>query len=347
MSLTALSWEGDRLRLLDQTRLPGEIVHLDCRDYLTVAEAITKLRVRGAPAIGVAAAFGLVLAAREAAARHQPAADYVREAAKVLHATRPTAVNLDWALRRTLSRLRDGQDAEGIAATLAAEANAIMAEDLRANRAIGEAGQVLLSDGDTVITHCNAGTLATTGYGTALSVIRSAVAAGKRISVFADETRPLLQGARLTAFELMADHIPVTLICDNMSASLMRGRKIAAAIVGADRIAANGDAANKIGTYGLAVIAQAHGVPFYVAAPMSTFDPEIADGSLIPIEERGPDEVRRFSGALIAPEGVPVWNPAFDVTPVHLISAIITEHGVARGGIAAQLAAWHETHPRD
>ena len=216
-----------------------------------------------------------------------------------------------------------------------------MEEDARTNFAIGRAGQVLLADDDAVLTHCNAGALATTGFGTALGIIRAAVEAGKRIRVFADETRPLLQGARLTALELSAEGIPVTLICDNMAAALMRRQRIAAVIVGADRIARNGDVANKIGTYGLAVLAAAHEVPFYVAAPMSTYDPNVSAGAEIPIEERDPEEVRRIGGILVAPPEVPVWNPAFDVTPVGLITGIVTEHGVARGDLAAILIDWY------
>ncbi|MGE5529948.1 MAG: S-methyl-5-thioribose-1-phosphate isomerase [Patescibacteria group bacterium] len=345
MSLESIIWRGDRLSLLDQTRLPGEAVYLDCRDFRQVASAIRSLSVRGAPAIGVAGAFGLALAAGEAEAKGLPVEAYVREAAAVLRATRPTAVNLAWALDRALKKLGESPDSSAAAGILAREARAIMDEDRRANQAIGRHGQELLQDGDAVLTHCNAGALATTGHGTALGVIRAAVAAGKRVSVYADETRPLLQGARLTALELMAEGIPVTLICDNMAAALMARGKVSAVLVGADRIAKNGDAANKIGTYGAAVLASAHGIPFYVAAPMSTYDPHTASGAGIPIEERDPDEVRRVGGTLVAPPDVPVWNPAFDVTPVRLIDAVITEYGVARGDIPARLREWHGSRP--
>jgi len=339
MALTSLSWRDDRLILLDQTKLPGEAVYLECRDFRAVAEAIKSMRVRGAPAIGVAGAFGLALAAQEAVTYGLPMEAFVREAAEALRATRPTAVNLHWALERVLARFARDRSA----GALTAEAEAILAEDLRTNLAIGRAGQVLLSDGDAILTHCNAGALATTGYGTALGVIRAAVEAGKKIEVFADETRPFLQGARLTAVELLADGIPATLICDNMAAALMRTRRIAAVLVGADRIARNGDVANKIGTYSLAVVAKAHGVPFYVAAPMSTYDPQVATGAEIPIEERDPDEVRRIGGVLVAPAEVPVWNPAFDVTPVGLVTGIVTEYGVATEDIPGALAGWCST----
>ena len=341
MTPASLIWERDHLLLLDQTKLPGEISYLDCRDYRAVAEAIKTMRVRGAPAIGVAAGFGLALAAQEAVAGNLRVEPFVREAAETLRLTRPTAVNLRWALERVLSRVVDNRPPKEIAEVLAAEAETILMEDRQTNLAIGQAGQTLLRDGATILTHCNTGALATCGYGTALGVIRAAVAAGKRIYVYADETRPLLQGARLTTLELLTEGIPVTLICDNMAAALMRQRRIDAVIVGADRIAKNGDAANKIGTYGLAVLAKAHAVPFYVAVPMSTYDPSINAGDEILIEERDPDEVRCIGGVALAPPEVQVWNPAFDVTPAELVTAIITEHGVAKGEVAGQLAEWH------
>ncbi|MGE5597982.1 MAG: S-methyl-5-thioribose-1-phosphate isomerase, partial [Bacteroidota bacterium] len=333
-------WEGDRLLVLDQTRLPSDVVYVECRGHRAVAEAIRTMRVRGAPAIGVAAGFGLALAAREALRAGRPIADCLREAAECLRATRPTAVNLFWALERVLGKAEEAASSPDPAAVLAGEALAMMRQDRETNLAIGRHGQALLPDGTAVLTHCNAGALATTGYGTALGVIRAAIAAGKRISVYADETRPYLQGARLTALELMADGIPVTLLCDNMAGALMARGGIGAVIVGADRIARNGDVANKIGTYSLAVLARHHGVPFYVAAPMSTYDPATPDGASIPIEERDPDEVRKAGGVLVAPPGVPVWNPAFDVTPVGLIAGIITEHGVAVDRIADRLIEW-------
>lgn len=341
MAFAALIWKGDRLLLLDQTKLPLETIYEECTSHKQVAAAIRGMKVRGAPAIGVAAAFGLALATLEAE-DGEPAVSRVRRAAEVLRAARPTAVNLAWALDRCLARLPADETREEIFAALAAEAEAVMAEDLAVNRAIGRAGQILLPDGAAVLTHCNAGALATAGYGTALGVIRAAVEAGKDIRVYADETRPFLQGARLTSLELLAERIPTTLICDNMAAALMADRRVDAVLVGADRIARNGDVANKIGTYGLAVLAGFHGIPFYVAAPMSTYDPGTATGEEIPIEERDPDEVRRVAGVPVAPSDVPVWNPAFDVTPVRLITAIITERGVARGDIASTLERWHE-----
>jgi methylthioribose-1-phosphate isomerase len=308
--------------------LPGARFYLECQDYRAVAGAIQEMRVRGAPAIGIAGAFALALAAREARERGEPVLPSLQTAHARLLATRPTAINLRWALDRLLSRATGFDSDEEIARAMLEEASAILREDLSVNMAIGQAGQALLHDGDTVLTHCNAGALATGGYGTALGVIRAAVAAGKRIAVFADETRPLLQGARLTMLELMEENIPATLICDNMAAVLMRQKKINAVITGADRIARNGDVANKIGTYGLAVQAKYHGVPFYVAAPMSTFDPNVGTGAEIPIEERAADEIRQIGGTLIAPAGAPVWNPAFDVTPAELVTAIITERGL-------------------
>ncbi len=307
-------WTGASVRLIDQTRLPGETVFRDCTTVDELCVAIRELAVRGAPAIGVAAAFGMVLAHH----RGEPLID----ARARLAATRPTAVNLFWALER-MSRVADPAD-------LLAEAEAIMAEDLVMGRAMGEAGQALLPDPCAVLTHCNAGGLATAGYGTALGVVYAAHEAGKRVTVFADETRPLLQGARLTAWELQARGIPVTVVPDVAAATLLRRGRIDAVITGADRIAANGDAANKIGTYPLAVLAARHGVPFYVAAPSSTIDPAIADGDAIPIEERDPDEVHRYGDERFTPAGVAACNPAFDVTSADLIAAIVTEDGVHR-----------------
>ncbi|MGQ9780290.1 MAG: S-methyl-5-thioribose-1-phosphate isomerase [Bacillota bacterium] len=339
--LQSIEWRDGILRLLDQTRLPAELVYLDCRTYRDVVTAINRLSVRGAPALGVAGAFALVLAAREAWVTGEDVPDFVQKAAAELRATRPTAVNLGWALDRLLAAVEKARPEE-FEALLLAEAQSILAEEHRADIAIGCHGQALLADGDAVLTHCNTGSLATTGIGTALGVIRAAVEAGKRIHVFVDETRPLLQGARLTMTELLAEGIPATLICDNMAAALMRRRRIAAVLVGADRIAKNGDVANKIGTYGLAVLARYHGIPFYVAAPLSTYDPAIPCGEEIPIEERDPEEVRRIGGVLVAPAAAPVWNPAFDVTPVELITGIITEYGVARGEIGRILAGWYD-----
>lgn len=322
------------LRMIDQTRLPAEFIQIDCRDVETLWEAIRSLRVRGAPAIGIAAAYGLVLGLQGAAHAHEEEFFSRLEAvAGYLASSRPTAVNLFWALdrlRRTASWLRGRQPPKEILAALWAEAQAIHDEDRRMCRAIGQHGAALLSDGQGVLTHCNAGGLATSGYGTALAVIYAAAGSGKRVHVYAGETRPLLQGARLTAWELARRGIRVTLICDSMAAQVMRERRVQAVIVGADRIAANGDTANKIGTYGLAVLADAHGIPFYVAAPSSTFDPDLPTGDHIPIEQRDGREITHGFGRQTAPEGIEVYNPAFDVTPARLIRAIICERGVLR-----------------
>jgi methylthioribose-1-phosphate isomerase len=319
------------LELLDQTRLPLEIKYLKCTDYPDVAGAIKCLAVRGAPAIGAAAAYGLALAAQriKAGAKEEFVAN-VEEVARQLAATRPTAVNLSWALERLLQKLRgvDSGDPGALRAALLEEAHAIYSEDVAGNRKMGEYGQELIPDGARILTHCNAGALATAGYGTALGVIRAAREAGKNVSVFADETRPLLQGARLTAWEMLQEGIPVTLITDNMAGYLMAMKKVDLVIVGADRIAANGDVANKIGTYGVAVLAGEHGIPFYVAAPLSTVDLSLPAGDRIPIEEREHHEVTSFAGQPVAPPGVKVWNPAFDVTPNRLVTAIITDRGV-------------------
>ena len=341
MSIKPILFENDTLKMIDQRLLPAEEVWLDYSDYQGVAEAIRTMVVRGAPAIGVAAAFGAAFGARDIFA---PSFDDFMEdfaaVCAVLAATRPTAVNLFWALDRMKACARAHADLAGadLKLRLLAEAQEIASDDERLNRRMGNYGQVLIPDGARILTHCNAGALATGGYGTALGVIRAAVEAGKEVSVVADETRPWLQGARLTAWELMQDNIPVTLICDNMAGYLMRKGEIDCVIVGADRIAANGDTANKIGTYTVAVLAKEHGIPFYVAAPISTIDPTLADGSLIPIEERGSMEVTHIGGKEIAPIGVPVRNPAFDVTPARYIAAIITERGVAQGNLGDGLA---------
>ncbi len=328
-----IKWENRQLVLLDQTRLPLEVKYLTFSDYRQVALAITEMRVRGAPAIGAAAAFGLVLAALEFMS--EPKGDFaklVRGAAKELAATRPTAVNLFWALNRMLERMQreDGSSVAEQLAALEQEALDILSEDVVQNRRIGCYGSELVPPGANILTHCNAGALATGGYGTALGVIRAAHAAGKNVHVYADETRPLLQGARLTVWELHQEGIPVTLVTDNMAGYLMALGKVDLVLVGADRITANGDVANKIGTYGLAVLAKHHGIPFYVAAPLSTFDFTLPDGSKIPIEERLAEEVTSLSGRPIAPPGARVFNPAFDITPHNLITAIITDRGVIR-----------------
>lgn len=330
--IPTVEWNDGAVRLLDQSRLPEAVEWLDCRDYREVAHAIRELKVRGAPAIGITAAMGFALAAQSLSCADFAALKVaLRDVAEHLAATRPTAVNLFWALSRmtaTLDRLHD-LPVSTIKKRLVEESQAILDEDIAMNRAMGRHGAALLADGQTVLTHCNAGALATGGYGTALGVIRAAWEAGKQIQVLADETRPVLQGARLTAWELMQDNIPVTLITDNMAGSLMRQGLIHACIVGADRIAANGDVANKIGTYSVAVLAKAHDIPMYVAAPSSTIDLATKSGDDIPIEQRHPDEVRTTLGQVrTAPPTVAVLNPAFDVTPANLITAIITEQGV-------------------
>ena len=327
-----VEWKDGTVRLLDQSRLPGVVEFLTCRDYQSVADAIRELKVRGAPAIGVTAALGIALGAQSVDATDYPAfAQAVRIICDRLAATRPTAVNLFWAIermKRTLESQRS-QPVSSIKQALITEAQAILDEDVALCKAMGRQGAELIKDGQTVLTHCNAGALATAGYGTALGVIRAAWEQGKKIRVIADETRPVLQGARLTAWELMQDHIPVTLITDNMAGALMREGKIDLCVVGADRIAANGDVANKIGTYSVAVLAKAHGIPFYVAAPYSTIDLKTKTGAEIPIEQRSPAEVTTIHGSHpVAPKGVAVYNPAFDITPAELISGIITERGV-------------------
>ncbi|MDD2893577.1 MAG: S-methyl-5-thioribose-1-phosphate isomerase [Halothiobacillaceae bacterium] len=318
-SVRALRWTGQALELLDQRRLPHEQVYLACTSAQAVAVAIRDMVVRGAPAIGVAAAYGVVLAAQ-----HMSDAVAVRLEIQKLADSRPTAVNLFWALQR----MGKVMDAGGDAARLEQEALAIEAEDIAANRRMGELGAALIEPGLAVLTHCNTGSLATAGYGTALGVIRSAYAQQRITQVFADETRPWLQGARLTAWELQQDGIPVTLQCEGAAASLLRTGQVGWVIVGADRITANGDTANKIGTYGLAILARHHGVKFMVVAPSTTFDLSLAHGDLIPIETRPMEEVTSLGGRAIAPQGVEAWNPSFDVTPAELIDAIVTERGV-------------------
>ena len=316
------------LKLIDQTKLPGELSYIDCRDVPTVWEAIKMLRVRGAPAIGIAAAYGVVLAANTSLSLENCRSEVVK-AVEHLATSRPTAVNLFWALdRMALVTRSDFRSSKELRAALISEAQQIHAEDREMCHAIGRHGAELIPDNATLITHCNAGGLATAEYGTALSVMFTCQDQGKSLQVYADETRPLWQGARLTAWELQQRGIPVTVICDSMAAHVMKTRKIDAVIVGADRITARGDAANKIGTYGLAVAAQYHGVPFYVAAPSSTFDLKLISGNDIPIEERGIEEVVAPYGQCVAPKGVSVFNPAFDVTPAELITALITERGV-------------------
>jgi methylthioribose-1-phosphate isomerase len=321
-------WREGAVELLDQRLLPATEQVLRLTRAEEVADAIRDMAVRGAPAIGVTAAFGLALGARSLPDGSAAFPEAFDQLCRRFAATRPTAVNLFWAIER-MRRVADSAG-NGRAAALLAEAQAIHDEDVEACRAMGRHGAALVPDGATVLTHCNAGGLATAGYGTALGVIRGAHDAGKSVRVVADETRPFLQGARLTAWELQRVGIPVTVIADGMAASLMRAGEIACVVVGADRIAANGDVANKIGTYGVAVLARAHGIPFYVAAPVSTFDLSLPDGSRIPIEERSAAEMTHFMGVRVVPQGVAVRHPAFDVTPAELIAAIVTERGLLR-----------------
>jgi len=331
MEIRTLEWKKGKLFLLDQTKLPLREIYVSCSSHREVAAAIKTMIVRGAPAIGVAAAFGLVLGAKKTRTKAYPSFRKEIEAiGDLLIATRPTAVNLLWAVERLKEVVRQnrGEKVEKIQELLEQEACGVLEEDVKANRAMGRQGQILIPDGASILTHCNAGALATAGYGTALGVIRAAFEAGKNIRVFVDETRPFLQGARLTAWELMKEKIPCTLITDSMAGSLMARGKIDLAIVGADRIAANGDVANKIGTYSVAVLCAVHRLPFYVAAPLSTIDLKTKTGREIPIEERPSDEVTSAGGRMVAPRGVRVLNPAFDVTPHRYIDAIVTERGI-------------------
>lgn len=331
--MKTMEWQDGCLVLIDQTVLPHELAYVKCSTADQVAEAIKTMKVRGAPAIGASAAYGLALAAVNCPhGGKEEFVQHLRQTAELLASTRPTAVNLFWALQRMMNVI-EGDPEIGVAelkAQILQEAHNILTEDIEMNKKIGAYGNDLIPAGARILTHCNAGALATAGYGTALGVIRAAHEAGKEISVFADETRPLLQGARLTAWELMQDNIPVTLITDNMAGFLMKQGFIDLAVVGADRITANGDVANKIGTYTVAVLCKEHNIPFYVAAPASTVDMSLATGAEITIEERHPDEVTAVFGREVAPRGVRVLNPAFDVTPHHLITAIITDRGVVK-----------------
>jgi len=339
--IKTLEWTEQGVRFIDQTKLPNEEVYLLCKTHQQVADAIRNMVVRGAPAIGVAAAMGIALGARDSKAEDlaefRKDFDHICETQRV---TRPTAVNLFWAIQRmrekfeALAHLPLQQIKDGVVR----EAQAMYLEDIAANQAMGKNGSVLMPASGGVLTHCNAGALATAGYGTALGVIRAAVEAGKKISVFVDETRPFLQGSRLTAWELMHDGIPTTLISDNMAGHMMKLGKIQAVVVGADRIAANGDTANKIGTYTVAILAKEHGIPFYVAAPWSTVDMKTKHGDEIPIEERSSQEVTHIHGKAIAPNGVTVAHPAFDVTPHKYIAAIITDRGVANAPFEKSLS---------
>jgi methylthioribose-1-phosphate isomerase len=331
--IKTLEWTDDGVRFIDQTKLPTEEVYVTCKDYEEVATAIRDMIVRGAPAIGVAAAMGIALGLRDAEGDH--VSELRRNFDQICDSmgeTRPTAVNLFWAIRRMQDRFEQVNElpVAQIKQAMITEAQRMYVEDIAANEAMGQHGAVLLPSSGGVLTHCNAGALATCGYGTALGVIRAAVESGKKIHVYADETRPFLQGSRLTAWELMKDNIPTTVISDNMAGAMMRQGKIGAVIVGADRIAANGDVANKSGTYTVAVLAKEHGIPMYVAAPWSTVDMETPDGSKIPIEQRSSREVTHIAGKQMTPNGVKIENPAFDVTPNQYVTAIITERGLAK-----------------
>jgi methylthioribose-1-phosphate isomerase len=327
-----LEYRDGALHLIDQRRLPGEESYVECRTEAEVADAIRTMVIRGAPAIGIAASYGMAIAAaRSAEMSPSDQAAALDAAAEQLAATRPTAVNLFWVIKRFRAAARESvSTGKPLAEKLLGLAHETHREDIAICRRIGDHGAALLPPGSSILTHCNAGALATAGYGTATGVIRSGFRDGKVSRVFVDETRPFLQGARLTAWELSRDDIPVVLITDNMAAYCMHLGRIGAVVVGADRVAANGDVANKIGTYGVAILAREHKIPFYVAAPLSTIDMDTPNGAGIPIEERSPEEVRRVGGELIAPEEVEVFNPAFDVTPAALVDGLITERGVVR-----------------
>ena len=331
--IPTIEWRGQQVRMIDQRKLPSKIEWYICRGYKDVIKCIEKMVIRGAPAIGVAAAMGLALGARSIRARNR--ADFMirfKEIGEEMLHARPTAVNLRWAVERMrdLAERKVDHSPDEIRTALREESEKILTEDIEINRRMGMYGQTLVPDGATALTHCNAGALATGGYGTALGVIRAAHDKGKKIQVIADETRPWLQGLRLTAFELMEDGIPVSVIADNAAGSLMRQKKIDLVITGADRIAANGDVANKIGTYQVAVLAKTNKIPFYVAAPLSTIDSTVRNGDMIPVEQRGPEEIYRFGKRELGPSGVLALNPAFDITPARYVSAIITEKGVIR-----------------
>jgi len=333
LSIKTIEWVDEQVKIIDQTKLPESLEYIYCKDISSLREAISSLRIRGAPALGIAGAFGVVLGMQNSSAQNYP--DFKREMEEMvdyLGSSRPTAVNLFWSLRRMSECAEKNKDksVEEIKKTFKKEALEIMEEDKRCNRQIGKEGASLIKDKDSILTHCNAGALATADYGTALGVIYRAKEEGKRVKVYVDETRPLLQGARLTSWELLQEGIDVTLICDNMAGELMRQGRIDKVLVGADRVAANGDVANKIGTYTLAVLAKENKIPFYVACPLSTIDLSISSGKEIPIEERSPDEITEGLGKRIAPPGIKVYNPAFDITPAKYVTGIITENGVCK-----------------
>ena len=339
--IETLQWTDSGVRFIDQRKLPVEETYVTCTSCQQVANAIRNMVVRGAPAIGVAAAMGIALGVQKSKAK--TVGELKKEldhSCELVRETRPTAVNLFWAIRRMQDKFESLRIRPllQIKQALIEEAQRMHAEDIAGNQAMGRLGATLMPSSGGVLTHCNAGALATCGYGTALGVIRAAVEQGKKIHVYADETRPFLQGSRLTAWELMKDGIPTTVISDNMAGAMMKQGKIGAIVVGADRIAANGDVANKIGTYTVAVLAKEHGIPFYVAAPLSTVDMNTPDGGKIPIEQRNPEEVTHLAGKAIAPEGVQVENPAFDVTPSEYVTAIVTERGIARAPYTESLA---------
>ena len=336
----AIEWAYGKLRLLDQTRLPLEAVTVELRQYMEVVEAIREMKVRGAPAIGVAAAYAVAMAARDIDTKERGQfLELLSEAGREIAAARPTAVNITWGVARMLNVAKAEPDMGQVRARLLSEAKRIHEEDVQKNRRMGSHGSQLMPEEGAVLTHCNTGSLATAGFGTALGVIRAAWEAGKRFQVFATETRPFLQGARLTAWELVQLGIPASLVVDSSAGLLMKRGEVSCVIVGADRIAANGDVANKIGTYSLAVLAKENAVPFYVAAPTSTIDLSVPSGDDIPIEERPPEEVTRFGGTQTAPEGIGVRNPAFDITPHKYVGAIVTEMGILREPFAENLAA--------
>jgi methylthioribose-1-phosphate isomerase len=345
--LPTIEWQGDAVVMVDQRKLPAQEIYVTCRTAPDVARSIRTMVIRGAPAIGVAAAMGIALGARKSKAlgTHQLAADFHRTC-ELMAATRPTAVNLFWAIERMKrvfgARARDGASADEIRDALESEARRIHDEDVSSCRSLGAHGAEVVPDGARILTHCNAGALATAGHGSALGVIRAVVERGRRVAVFADETRPFLQGARLTAWELVREGIPTTVITDSMAGPLMRDGQIDLVIVGADRVAANGDVANKIGTYTVAVLAREHGLPFYVAAPLSTVDLAMPDGSHIPIEERSEREMTHFGSTRLTPEGASVRNPAFDVTPHRYITGIITDRGLCRPPFGESLRAMFE-----
>lgn len=348
--LPTIEWQPDAVVMVDQRKLPGQEIYVRCKTATEVARAIKTMVIRGAPAIGVAAAMGVALGMRrsKATGTRQYAVEF-NKTCDMLAATRPTAVNLFWAIRRMKAAFSEGVQAgesvSELTERLVREAQAIHDEDVASCRAMGRLGATVVPATARILTHCNAGALATAGYGTALGVIRAAAEQGKVSQVFADETRPFLQGARLTAWELVRDHIPTTVITESMAGPLMRQGSIDFVVVGADRIAANGDVANKVGTYTVAMMAHAHGVPFYVAAPLSTIDLATPTGAEIPIEQRAAREVTHLGTTRLAPEGAGVWNPAFDVTPAHLVTGIITEKGIARAPYAESLAAFFAETP--